>query len=67
MLILSRKQGQSIFIGRHAGIKIRVLEIDPRGQVRIGIEAPDDIPVHREEIYHAIQEEISDKRRRHGD
>lgn len=61
MLILSRKQGQAIFIGRHAGIKIRVLEIDPRGQVRIGIEAPSDIPVNREEIYKKIQKEIQDK------
>ena len=54
MLILTRKLGESITIGD--SIKVSVLGIRGR-QVRIGIEAPDDIVVHREEIYVKIQKE----------
>ena len=54
MLILTRKLGESINIGED--IKISVLGIHGR-QVRIGIEAPLDVVVHREEIYVKIQEE----------
>ena len=54
MLILTRKLGESINIGED--IKISVLGIHGR-QVRIGIEAPLNIVVHREEIYVKIQEE----------
>ena len=54
MLILTRKLGESINIGEE--IKISVLGINGR-QVRIGIEAPMNIVVHREEIYVKIQEE----------
>ena len=52
MLQLTRKQNESIIIG--ADIKITVLN-DPQGQVRLGIEAPDDVEIWREEIYDAIQ------------
>ncbi|MCX5865297.1 MAG: carbon storage regulator CsrA [Deltaproteobacteria bacterium] len=54
MLILARKPGEAIAIGD--GIKIRVLEIKG-GQVKIGVEAPTEIMVHREEIYLRIVEE----------
>lgn len=54
MLILTRKLGESINIGDN--IKISVLGIHGR-QVRIGIEAPLNVVVHREEIYVRIQEE----------
>ena len=54
MLILARKPGEAIAIGD--GIKIRVLEIKG-GQVKIGIEAPVEVMVHREEIYLRILEE----------
>ena len=47
MLVLSRKEGEKIFIGED--IKITVLEIS-KSQVRIGIEAPKTIEVDREEI-----------------
>ena len=47
MLVLSRKQHQSLVIGEN--IKITVLELKGN-QVRIGIEAPESISVHREEI-----------------
>ena len=51
MLILSRKPGQGIRVG--SNIVITVKEIRGR-QVRIGIDAPADIPVYREEICEAI-------------
>ena len=54
MLILTRKLGESITIGDD--IKVSVLGIRGR-QVRLGIEAPTKIVVHREEIYVKIQEE----------
>jgi carbon storage regulator len=47
MLVLSRKLGEKIIIGDN--ILITVVKID-RNQIRIGIEAPNDIPVYREEI-----------------
>ena len=54
MLVLTRRIGECIRIGDD--ISIRVLEIQ-RGQVRMAIDAPRDIPVHREEIYRQVQEE----------
>lgn len=54
MLILTRKVGESIVIGE----RIRVHVIEVRGQqVRLGIEAPADTRVFREEIYEKIMEE----------
>ncbi len=54
MLILTRKIGECITIGDH----IRVYVVGIRGkQVRLGIEAPLDASVHREEIYQQIAEE----------
>lgn len=54
MLVLSRQRDESIFIGDN--IKITVVDI--RGdKVRLGIEAPTEIPVHRNEIYERIQRE----------
>ena len=47
MLVLSRKLGQSFHIG--PDVRITIVKID-RNSVRIGIEAPDDVPVYREEI-----------------
>ena len=47
MLVLSRKQHQSLVIGEN--IKITVLELKGN-QVRIGIDAPESVTVHREEI-----------------
>ena len=54
MLILTRKLGESITIGDD--IKITFLETKGK-QVRIGIEAPPHIVVHREEIYNLIREQ----------
>ena len=51
MLVLSRKKNESIVI--NSDIVITVVEI--RGdKVRLGIVAPKDVPVHREEVYEAI-------------
>lgn len=54
MLILTRKVGETIAIGDD--IKIQVIEIKGR-QVRLGIQAPSDTVVHREEIFQRIQEQ----------
>ena len=51
LLVLSRKQHQSLVIGDD--IKITVLELKGN-QVRLGIDAPDSIVVHREEIHKKI-------------
>lgn len=53
MLILSRKMGESIRVGDN--VTVTVLGV-ARGQVKIGIEAPRDLTVHREEVYLRIQE-----------
>ncbi len=53
MLVLTRKIGELIYIGDD--IKVTVLDIDSRGQARIGVEAPKTVPVHREEIYLKIK------------
>jgi carbon storage regulator len=55
MLVLTRAIGERLIIG-NGEITLHVLEI--RGnQVRLGIDAPRDIPVHREEVYNKIREE----------
>lgn len=54
MLVLTRKLGETIAIDDD--IKIVVVSIKGR-QVRLGIEAPRDTRIHREEVYLAIQEE----------
>jgi carbon storage regulator len=54
MLVLSRKTDEKIVIGDD--IFVTVIEI--RGdKVRLGIQAPSDVTVHREEVYEAIQRE----------
>lgn len=51
MLVLSRKIGEVITVG--SSVKITVLSFD-RGVVRLGIEAPKSIPVHRKEVHDKI-------------
>ncbi|MCA9214626.1 MAG: carbon storage regulator CsrA [Planctomycetales bacterium] len=54
MLVLSRHRDESIMIGDDIVITV----VDVRGdKVRLGIDAPTDIPVHRQEVYDAIQRE----------
>lgn len=52
MLILTRKLGEIIRVGDD--VTIRVLEVRG-GQVRLGIEAPDDVRIYREEVYRQRQ------------
>ena len=52
MLILTRKQDESVIID--GDIKITVLS-DRHGQVKLGIDAPDDVKIWREEIYEKMQ------------
>jgi carbon storage regulator len=54
MLILTRKVGESVVIGER--IKVYIIEIKGQ-QVRLGIEAPGDTSIYREEIYKKIVEE----------
>lgn len=56
MLVLTRKKNESIVIGKD--VEIFVVEI--RGdKVRLGIAAPQDVPVHRKEVFDAIAREIA--------
>ena len=52
MLILSRKSGESIVIDGRIRVKVVRVEGDV---VKVGIEAPQDVPVHRQEVYEEIQ------------
>ena len=54
MLVLTRKVGETIIVDDH--IKITVVQVKGK-QVRIGVEAPAETRIHREEVYQAIQAE----------
>ncbi len=54
MLVLTRKPGQTITIGDD--IKVTIMEIKG-GQVKLGVEAPKNIAVYREEVYLKVQQE----------
>ncbi len=63
MLVLSRQRDESIMIGDDVEITI----VDVRGdKVRLGITAPKNVPVHRREIYDAIQREKAEKAQTDG-
>ncbi len=54
MLVLSRQRDESIMIGDNVVVTV----VDIRGdKVRLGIQAPNEIPVHRREVYEAIKRE----------
>jgi carbon storage regulator len=54
MLILTRRVGETVIIGNE--VTVTVLGVKGN-QVRIGVNAPKDVPVHREEIYERIKRE----------
>ncbi len=58
MLILTRRVGETFCIGDD--VQVTVLGI-VRNQVRIGVNAPKEVPVHREEIYERIKQERETK------
>ena len=56
MLILTRRSGEAVIVGDN----VRIAVLDIRGnQVRLGVEAPREVSVHREEVYRRIAEEQS--------
>ena len=57
MLILTRRTGETVMIGND--VTLTVLGVKGN-QVRIGINAPKSVPVHREEIYERIKRELQD-------
>jgi carbon storage regulator len=59
MLILTRRVGETIMIGED--VKVTVLGVKGN-QVRVGIDAPKEVAVHREEIYERIKNETAEKR-----
>ncbi len=58
MLVLSRKLGEKIYIGDN--ICITVVDID-RGKIRLGIEAPRDVPIYRQELLPLQQQRAADQ------
>lgn len=64
MLILARRLGESILIGDQ--VTIRVLSVKGK-HIRLGIVAPDDVAVHRKEIYISIKKEESEMQKSHKD
>lgn len=52
MLVLTRRAGERIFVG--GDIIITIVDMAP-GKVRVGIDAPKDVPIYREEVYERIQ------------
>jgi len=61
MLVLSRQKDESIIIGDDVEVTI----VDVRGdKVRLGITAPKEIPVHRREVYEAIQREKKEREKK---
>ncbi len=61
MLVLSRHKNESIIIG-DGDQKIEIIVVEIRGdKVRLGIEAPKQVPVHRLEVYEAIKRNRQEK------
>ena len=63
MLALSRKLGESIVIGKD--IKVSILEIKG-DQIKIGIDAPKNVTIYREEIFKQIEEENKEALKQHN-
>jgi carbon storage regulator len=59
MLVLTRRLGESVVIGKN--VRFTVLSINGNS-VRVGITAPKDVQVHREEVFRAIQKQQANER-----
>jgi carbon storage regulator len=59
MLILTRRIGETLMIG--SDVTVTVLGVQGN-QVRLGIAAPRDVPVHREEVFERVKQEEAEKR-----
>ena len=57
MLVITRRIDETLYIGDD--VQIKIIGTDERGEVKIGIDAPRDIAVHRQEIYEKINEQES--------
>lgn len=55
MLLLTRKEGETITIGENITVTVQAIN---GNQVVIGIEAPREVPVHREEVARRIREDV---------
>lgn len=64
MLVLTRKANESIQIGDNIEIKVLAIEGD---QVKLGIDAPKSVDIHRREIYVAIQQQNNEAANISGD
>lgn len=64
MLILSRRAGESIYVGRD--IRFTVLKMQGK-QVKIGLEVPDGVTVYREEVYQRVIEQNQDALQIHNE
>jgi len=58
MLILTRRVGEALMIGNEVTVTVLAVK---GNQVRLGIGAPKDVAVHREEIYRRVQQERADE------
>jgi carbon storage regulator len=56
MLILTRRLGEVLRVGDN--IKVHVVGVKG-GQIRLGVDAPKDVPVHREEVWHRLKEDTA--------
>jgi carbon storage regulator len=59
MLVLSRRNGERVRIGQY--IEVTVLE-SQNGRVKLGFTAPPDVPIHREEVFRQIAQEVGPAR-----
>ena len=56
MLVLSRKRGERIMIGNN--IELTIMGVHG-GTVRLGLDAPKEVAIHREEVFRRVQDELS--------
>jgi carbon storage regulator len=60
MLTITRREGESFVIGKNGEIKVTILNIK-ENRALVGIEAPQDVPIYREEVYLKVLEEKAEK------